>query len=281
MDMTKVLSDVSVRAERANPRRPGDYEKNGILICGKCNTPKQVKIRLFGREVVVACMCRCAEDAYEAEKAERKAQELRQRIAIYRQAGFPESDMQKLTFDTDDGRDPRTKKAMERYVEKFRDFKSEGKGLVLFGPCGTGKTFAAACVVNALIDQGRPCLMTNFSRVANTLSGTFDKQEYLDSLNAYDLIVLDDLGAERSTSYMVEVVYNIIDARYRAGLPMIITTNLSGNDLLHPRDIAEQRVFNRILERCFPLEVRGPDRRQDTIRRDYGPMKRALGLGEK
>ena len=123
--------------------------------------------------------------------------------------------------------------------------------------------------------------MTNFSRVANTLSGTFDKQEYLDSLNAYDLIVLDDLGAERSTSYMTEVVYNIIDARYRAGLPMIITTNLSGNDLLHPRDIAEQRVFNRILERCFPLEVRGPDRRQDTIRRDYGPMKRALGLGEK
>ncbi len=281
MDTTKALSETIVRAEKANPRKPGDYEKDGILICGKCNTPKQVRIRLFGRETVVACMCRCSEEAYEAEKAERKAQELRHRIAIYRQAGFPESDMQRLTFAADDGRDPRTKKVMERYVEKFRDFKSEGKGLVLFGPCGTGKTFAAACVVNALIDQGRPCLMTNFSRVANTLSGTFDKQEYLDSLNAYDLIVLDDLGAERSTSYMTEVVYNIIDARYRAGLPMIITTNLSGNDLLHPRDIAEQRVFNRILERCFPLEVRGPDRRQDTIRRDYGPMKRALGLGEK
>lgn len=281
MDMTKALSETIVRAEKANPRKPGDYEMDGILICGKCDTPKQVRIRLLGREAVVACMCKCAEEAYEAEKAERKAQELRHRIAIYRQAGFPESDMQRLTFATDDGRDPRTKKVMERYVEKFPEFKQSGKGLILFGDCGTGKTFAAACVVNALIDQGRPCLMTNFSRVANTLSGTFDKQEYLDSLNAYDLIVLDDLGAERSTSYMTEVVYNIIDARYRAGLPMIITTNLSGNDLLHPRDIAEQRVFNRILERCFPLEVRGPDRRQDTIRRDYGPMKRALGLGEK
>ena len=123
--------------------------------------------------------------------------------------------------------------------------------------------------------------MTNFSRVANTLSGTFEKQAYLDSLNAYDLIVLDDLGAERSTSYMTEVVYNIIDARYRAGLPMIITTNLSGDDLLNPRDVAEQRVFNRILERCFPLEVRGPDRRVAAIRRDYGTMKKALGLGEK
>lgn len=123
--------------------------------------------------------------------------------------------------------------------------------------------------------------MTNFSRVANTLSGTFEKQAYLDSLNAYDLIVLDDLGAERSTSYMTEVVYNVVDSRYRAGLPMIITTNLSGSDLLNPRDVAEQRVFNRILERCFPVEVRGPDRRVDAIKRDYSTMKKVLGLGEK
>lgn len=106
----------------------------------------------------------------------------------------------------------------------------------------------------------------------------FEKQAYLDSLNAYVLIVLDDLGAERSTEYMNEIVYNIIDARYRANLPMIITSNLSGEDLKHPKDIAEQRVFNRVLERCFPLEVNGPDRRRKTIIREYDGMKKMLGL---
>lgn len=91
-----------------------------------------------------------------------------------------------------------------------------------------GKTYAACEVANALIDKGYPVLVTNFARITNTIQGMYEgKQDYIDSLNEFQLLVIDDLGAERESAYMQEMVYNIIDSRYRAGLPMIYTTNIS------------------------------------------------------
>ena len=278
MNLSKIVDSIAAKAAENNPPNEQDYIVDGLLHCHKCGTAKQTRITVFGKELKVFCMCQCMAEEMKREEAAQKADELRQRIERYRRSGFPESDMQNWTFERDDQSDPRTSTVMHHYVDSFGDMLKNGKGLVLYGKCGSGKTFAAACVVNALIDKGYPCLMTNFSRIANTLSGMFEKQAYLDSLNAYALIVLDDLGAERSTEYMNEIVYNIIDARYRANLPMIITSNLSGEDLKHPKDIAEQRVFNRVLERCFPLEVNGPDRRRKTIIREYDGMKKMLGL---
>ena len=277
MSWEEVLDSIAANAEKAmGGEAPGDYYEDGLLVCGTCRTRKQTRIKPFGTERIVRCTCRCEVERMEKEEQERKLAMLRLR---YRQEGFPESDMANWNFATDDGTDARTINAMRAYVENFADLKKHGKGLLLYGPCGTGKTFAAACAANALIDKGIPCLMTNFSRITNTVSGMFEgKQKYLDSLNNYDLVVLDDLGAERSTDYMNEMVYNIIDARYRANLPMIITSNLTGEELKNPKNIAEQRVFNRILERCHPIEVAGRDRRRQKIVTGYGEMQALLGL---
>lgn len=149
-----------------------------------------------------------------------------------RSMGFPESEMHRWTFAADDGADPKTTGIAKRYVEKFDLMKERGKGLLFFGSVGTGKTFHAACIANALIDRGYPCLVTNFARLVNTLSGMYEgKQQYIDSLNKFDLLVLDDLAAERDTEYMNEIIQNIVDSRYRAGLPTIVTTNLTANEL--------------------------------------------------
>jgi DNA replication protein DnaC len=121
--------------------------------------------------------------------------------------------------------------------------------------------------------------MTNFARIANTASGMWEgKQEYYDSLNDYQLLVLDDLAAERKTEYMSEIVFNVIDARYRAGLPLIVTTNLTSEELKHPADISYQRTFSRLLEMCIPLEVEGKDKRLEKLKADIKPMKDLLGL---
>jgi DNA replication protein DnaC len=93
------------------------------------------------------------------------------------------------------------------------------------------------------------------------LQGTFDKQEYLDSLNRFRLLVIDDLGIERDTGYAKEQVFSIIDSRYRAGLPMIITTNLTMQKLATETELADKRVYDRIIERCYPVEVAGESRR--------------------
>lgn len=280
MNLSSTFDSIAERARSASAVEQGDYfNDDGLLCCHKCNTPKQCRISLFDDERIVPCLCKCAVEAREAEERERERQEFLSKCKKYRAAGFPDSSMQEWTFANDDLSNPQLTKAMQSYVEHFADFRKEGKGLLLYGSVGTGKTYAACCVANALIDRGYPVLVTNFARLVNTLQGMFEgKQQYIDSLNHFSLLVIDDLGAERDNEYMQEQVWNIIDARYRAQLPMIITSNLSGAELKAPADISKARVYSRLLERCHPIEVKGADKRREKLKKGHGDMRKILGM---
>ena len=151
--------------------------------------------------------------------------------------------------------------------------------MLLFGGVGVGKTYVSACIANALIEKGIPCLVTNFSRLINTLEGLRErKQEYLDELNDYDLLVIDDLASERNTEYMQEFVMQIIDSRSRSGKPIIVTTNLTSQELKSPADMQKQRIYSRLLGMCIPIEVKGADRRKKSLVDDFGKYRDILGL---
>ena len=279
MDVNAMVDALEARAAASIKAEEGDYiGEDGLLYCHKCNTRKQTEVNILGTIRRPMCMCKCEAAKRAAEEEERNRIKFEQRVKELRRMGFPESEMQNWTFANDDLTNEKITKAAQRYVENFSELRKNGKGLLLYGNTGTGKTYTACEIANALIDKGYPVLVTNFARILNTLQGTFEKQEYIDGFNSFQLLVIDDLGIERDTAFAKEQVYNVIDSRYRSGLPMIITTNLTMEKIKNPEDIENRRIYDRILERCFPIEVDGGSRRRKAVREDYETMKNLLGL---
>lgn len=274
MDFDKVLREISDSADSG--MADGDYFKDRLLYCGKCHKPKQ---HVLKNGMTVNCICECGIRAREKREADRIEQSRRIRIDELRKAGFPDAETRSWTFDADDGTNTELTRMAKRYVEHFDEMKKAGKGILFYGKVGTGKTFVSACIANALTDKGYPCLVTNFVRIVNTVQGMHEgRQAYFDSLNRFDLLVIDDLSAERDTEYMSETVQNVIDSRYRSGLPLIVTTNLSANELMHPADIRKHRMYSRLLDMCLLYEVKGGDRRIRRMASDKSKMKEILGL---
>ena len=97
-------------------------------------------------------------------------------------------------------------------------------------------------------------------------------------MNRFDLLVLDDLAAERDTEYMGEIVMSIIDSRYRAHKPVIVTTNLTQKEIRNPSGIRRQRVLSRLFEMCMMIEVSGEDKRRQKAISDYQRFADLLGV---
>lgn len=250
--------------------------QDGLLHCKSCGGARQIKLSvpLVG-DRVVGILCDCM-----AEEERRKDQQQKEmENSIKRKICFAESNMYKWTFQNSDKSNPKMEEVMQNYVKNFTTFKAEGKGLLLWGTVGTGKTYMAACVANALLDEGYKVLMTNFASLTNTIQSMYEgKQKFINSLNHYSLLIIDDLGAERKSEFMQEMVFNIIDARYRSGLPMIITTNLSIEEIKKPKDISNSRIYDRILERCHPLQISGGSKRRQKIIESWNETQTLLGL---
>jgi DNA replication protein DnaC len=272
MDLKNYIDGIEKTASERIKAEQGDYELDGLLHCGKCGTPKQVRVVFFGHERTPYCLCKCQAEKREQEEAERKRIE---RERTMRRACFTEPKMQTWTFANDDGESSQIITVAKNYVKNFDKMLKDGKGLLLFGTVGNGKTFASACIANALIDKGFPCRMTTFSDIAKDI---FDGKLNPHDLNRYALLVLDDLATERKTEYMQEIVFNVIDSRCKAGLPLIVTTNLTADQIKNPADIAYQRTFSRLLEMCVPIEVKGEDRRRKILKDSFGEYSDLLGL---
>lgn len=264
MEPLSILEPIISIANTANAEAHGDYTKDGLLFCGRCNTPKQSRQCFMGHQITVGCLCRCATKARDREAATRRKQEEADKIMRLRSSGVPDREFQNARFSLDDGQSPGPIGLLKRYVEQWDEMFQQKQGLLLWGGVGTGKSFGAACIANALIERSIPVYMTNLARVLNDLTSfqSVDRNQYTAELMQYPLLILDDFGIERRTDFAQEQIFNIIDERDRSGKPLIITTNIPLTLIKNPSTLYEKRVYSRIDKMCIPVSFGDKGRRQ-------------------
>lgn len=266
----------------------GDYlNDDGLLVCHVCGKQKQMRLKIpmiaddnSSKERIVPCACDCDKARYRAEDERQKRMDEERRVRELLRYSIVDEGFRSSTFAnmqiTSENQDTAT--LANAYVANFDQLYARNKGLLLYGEPGTGKSFMAACIANALIDKHVSVVVTSIIRfTAGTFGNSEELQERIAKMNSARLLVLDDLGAERGTETAMEMVYNIIDSRYGARKPMIVTTNLSLPEMRNETDIRKRRVYDRILEVCHPVQLTGESWRLKTARSDYDEIERLLG----
>ena len=261
-----------------------DYTgEDGLLYCGKCRKPKEAYFpegkRFFGRDRHPA-ECDCQRAEREKREAAEKERSHRETVERLKRQGFTDPTMREWTFANDNGKCPQMKNAAE-YVERWEEMQSGNYGLILWGKVGTGKSYFAGCIANALMEQEVAVCMTNFALILNDLAASFTgRNEYIARLCSYPLLILDDFGMERGTEYGLEQVYNVIDSRYRSNKPLIVTTNLTVEELQHPEDTPHARIYDRLIEMCSPVRFTGSNFRKATAQEKMGQLKKLMNRKE-
>ena len=214
--------------------------------------------------IIFRTFCRCDREKEEKEKQSQRQLE-QERL---RKKCFISQNQINYTFENaDELTDETVVNKARNYVKHFEEMRKDNIGLILYGNVGSGKTYIACCIANAIITEySYNVKMKNFSQILNDLQKggfTLDRNEYIDQITDATLLILVDFGIERNTDYALELIYNVINARYLKEKPTIITTNINFSDLEKEQsDKMLGRIYSRKIEMCLPLKKVGRDRRK-------------------
>lgn len=239
------------------------YEKDGHIYCKACNERIDGKaIPMLDKPMIIRTACKCVRDRQEKLREKQIEQD------GLRKNCFISKNQIAYTFENaDENTDKDIIKKSKNYVKHFEEMRKDNVGLLLYGNVGSGKTYIACSIANAIITEySYNVKMRNFAQILNDLQKggfTLDRNEYIEQITSPALLILDDFGIERNTEYALEQIYNVINARYLKARPTIITTNLNFKDIeKEQEDIMLGRIYSRIIEMCLPLRVTGLDRRK-------------------
>lgn len=149
------------------------------------------------------------------------------------------------------------------------DAEKEKNSLYIHGPMGVGKTHLAASVANELIHRGDPVICMTARQIFTKIRNTYNREgmtehEILETFEKAPLLIIDDLGKEPATEWSTSTLFEIVNARYEATLPTIITSNYSLPDLtrrLVARNTGDSTTaaatVDRLKEMCRIYQITG------------------------
>lgn len=267
--------------------------------CEYCGKPRLTRGFKFGERIMWApygperCDCPEAVAEYERQQAERdaeietkrreeEAREMRKRVRrIIGDSGMNARFLRR-TFDTfqPTSENQKALRVCAAYADNFREKLPKNNpepgrnGLFITGPKGTGKTHLAAAIANQLMQQGTPVICMTMIDLLERIKRTYEQnRQYggeisegsvLDTYKRVQLLIIDDMGKEPATEWAVSKIYAIINARYEAYMPTIITTNYTDAELvrrLTPKDSGDpttaDATIDRLREMCAAIVTTG------------------------
>ncbi|AZV59032.1 ATP-binding protein [Clostridium sp. AWRP] len=238
-------------------------------ICGE-STGKIV--RMLERSYVVPRMCKCKRKELEESKKISEAKEKQIRLERMFNNSLMTKEFKSFTFQNWDRAlgNERMYELGVKYVKSFKEkVLKENLGLLIYGNPGNGKTFLSGCIANALIKNFIPVVCVSAIGLIERIKSSFGKygdegvQSILNCLENADLVIIDDMGVENNTDWSRATMYQILDSRYRNKKPLIVTSNLSMNQLKKRYDkdcdLGKGRTADRLIhEMCSPVENTSP-----------------------
>lgn len=261
--MGNLFADAFNTIASQDNRAEGDFlDADGYLVCHVCKERKQllIDVPILGGEKKVPRMCACARREYAQINAKAAQAELEAALDRIGSSGLGDPNYRLPRFTRDDRKNPEASDTCIKYVRNWEWALERGMGMLMYGNVGTGKSFLAACIVNELVEKGVLAFMTTTARIVAAAQSS-SPNSVLQQLSRAKLLVLDDLGMERDNEFGNEVINSLIDSRYVARLPVIVTTNFSPQMVKDKDKLFYDRIFDRLLERSKTIFVDGPQRR--------------------
>ena len=200
---------------------------------------------MYDLETNTAYNCRCRPQLQALAKARSLSAVIPKR---YRHVGFDRPPVTEI--------DRHIVAAVRGFADRIEQHLDKGRGLWLMGPVGTGKTTLAMLVSQAALSAGRSVAIYSLPRLLNEIRDT-----HRAARSHVDLLHIDDVGAERTTDWVLEELYSIVNARYEDERSMVITTNILDREALCEQ--ITERTVSRLTEMCDELPLLGHDRRMD------------------
>jgi DNA replication protein DnaC len=234
------------------------HSPSDVRICPYCKkeVPK-LEVEILGKKRLVQPVCKC-----EAEKEEEKIkqaedrlkeQELKRLFSIH-DLGERFNESKFSSFVVREGSEKCFKLA-QKYVQEFDEW--EGESLMFWGEPGNGKSHLATAIANELTEKGKRVVFISMPDLLEKIKATFNRNsneseaEIMKGLQVCDLLIIDDIGAEKVSDWVQEVIFRIVDGRYKKMKPIMATSNLE------PKELAERigkRAYDRLIEISQPIK---------------------------